>query len=177
MRVLVVPDPVLTQVNRILFRDLWRKKDCNRKAFEKVKRTVVCSALENVGLNMIDLKQMQTAYLLQWVKSRLQAQALDKWSHIPKKEKRKKRKKKKSFCSLWRQILMFLFESEKSCFFRVAAGYLSLLELCFKNTARLELSLTTPLCLCQLCCGTTVILSIKEAYSCVWVGLLEIYCM
>ena len=73
MQALVVPDPVLTQVNRILFRDLWRRKDCNRKAFEKVKRTVVCSALENVGLNMIDLKQMQTAYLLQWVKSRLQA--------------------------------------------------------------------------------------------------------
>ena len=38
---LVVPDPVLTQVNRILFRILWRKKDCNHKAFEKVKRTVV----------------------------------------------------------------------------------------------------------------------------------------
>ena len=59
---LVVPDPVLTQVNRILFRVLWRKKDCNRKAFEKVKRTVVCGALKNGGLNMIDLKQMQAAF-------------------------------------------------------------------------------------------------------------------
>ena len=28
MQALVVPDPVLTQVNRILFRFLWRKKDC-----------------------------------------------------------------------------------------------------------------------------------------------------
>ena len=66
MQALVVPDPVLTQVNRILFRFLWRKKNCNRKAFEKVKRTVVCGALENGGLNMIDLKQMQAAFLLQW---------------------------------------------------------------------------------------------------------------
>ena len=41
MQVLVVPDPVLTQVSRILFRFLWCKKDCNRKAFEKLKRTVV----------------------------------------------------------------------------------------------------------------------------------------
>ena len=41
MQTLVVPDPVLTQVNRILFRFLGRKKDCNRKAFEKIKRTVV----------------------------------------------------------------------------------------------------------------------------------------
>ena len=62
---LVVPDPVLTQVNRILFRFLWRKKDCNRKAFEKVKRILVCGALENGELNMIDLKQMQAAFLLQ----------------------------------------------------------------------------------------------------------------
>ena len=67
MQALVVPDPVFTQVNRILFRILWCKKDCNRKAFEKVKRTVVCGALENGGLNMIDLKQMQAAFLLQWV--------------------------------------------------------------------------------------------------------------
>ena len=67
MQALVVPDPVFTQVNRILFRFLWRKKDCNRKAFEKVTRTVVCGALENGGLNIIDLKQMQAAFLLQWV--------------------------------------------------------------------------------------------------------------
>ena len=84
MQALVVPDPVLTQVNRILFRFLWRKKDCNRKAFEKVKRTVVCGALENGGLNMIDLKQMQAAFLLQWVGRLFQAQALDKRTHVPK---------------------------------------------------------------------------------------------
>ena len=34
---------------------------------------------------MIDLKQMQTAFLLQWVVRLFQAQALDKWSHIQKK--------------------------------------------------------------------------------------------
>ena len=33
---------------------------------------------------MIDLKQMQAAFLLQWVGRLFQAQALDKWSHIPK---------------------------------------------------------------------------------------------
>ena len=84
MQALVVPGPVLTQVNRILFRVLWRKKDSNRKAFEKVKRTVVCGALKNGGLNMIDLKQMQAVFLLQWVGRLFQAQVLDKWSHVPK---------------------------------------------------------------------------------------------
>ena len=84
MQALVVPDSVLTQVNRLLFRFLWRRKDCNRKAFEKVKRNVVCSDLENGGLGMIDVKQMQTAFLLQWTGRLCQAQALDKWSQVPK---------------------------------------------------------------------------------------------
>ena len=84
MQALVVPDSVLTQVDRLLFRFLWRKKDCNRKAFEKVRRNVVCSDLENGELGIIDLKQMQTALLLQWAGRLCQAQALDKWSHVPK---------------------------------------------------------------------------------------------
>ena len=84
MQALVVPDPVLTQVNRILFRVLWRKKDRNSKAFEKMKRSVVCCLLENGGLNMIDLKQMQASFLLKWVGRLFQAQVLDKWSHVPK---------------------------------------------------------------------------------------------
>ena len=66
MQALGVPDSVLTQVNRLLLRFLWPKKDCNSKAFEKVKRNVVCGDLENGGLSMIGLKQMQTAFLLQW---------------------------------------------------------------------------------------------------------------
>ena len=85
----------------------WRKKDCNRKAFEKVKRIVVCSALENYKLNMVDLKQVQAAFLLQWVGRLFQAQVLDKWSHI-----------RKNIVAPFgdRQILVFLFQSEKSCF-------------------------------------------------------------
>ena len=50
-----------------------------------MKRTVVCGALENGGLNLIDLKQMQAAFLLQpWVGRLCQARALDKWSHVLK---------------------------------------------------------------------------------------------
>ena len=33
---------------------------------------------------MIDLKEMQAAFLLQWVGRLFQAQALDKWSHFLK---------------------------------------------------------------------------------------------
>ena len=63
MQILVIPDTVLKQVNRFVYRFLWRKRDCNRTAFDKVKRNVICSDLENVELNMTDWKQMQTAFL------------------------------------------------------------------------------------------------------------------
>ena len=43
MQALVVPENVLIEINRLLFRFLWRKEDCNRRAFEKVKRSVLCT--------------------------------------------------------------------------------------------------------------------------------------
>ena len=107
MQALVVQDSILTQVNRLLFRFLWRKKDCNLKTFEKVKRNVVmCSDLENGGLGMTDLKQMQTAFLLQWAGRLCQAQALDRWSHVPKN----------IFAPLGDKYFCFFFKSKKSFF-------------------------------------------------------------
>ena len=80
----IIPDDVLSEVNRLLFRVLWRKKDCNRKEFEKVKRTVVCGDTENGGLRMIDVRQMQLSFLLQWAVRLCQAQRSEKWSWTPK---------------------------------------------------------------------------------------------
>ena len=105
MQALVVPDSVLTQVNRLLFRFLWRKKDCNRKAFKKVKRNVVCCDLENGGLGMTDLKPMQTTFLLQWTGRLCQAPALDKWSQVPK-----------NIFVPFADKYLFLFKSKKSFF-------------------------------------------------------------
>ena len=42
--------------------DLMEKKDCNRKAFEKVKRVVMCKDFEKRGLKMIEVKQMQASF-------------------------------------------------------------------------------------------------------------------
>ena len=84
MQAFKIPDDVLTEVNRLLFRFLWRKKDWNRKAFEKVKRTVVCNDIENGGLRMIDVRQMQLSFLLHWAGRLCQAQSNEKWSWAPK---------------------------------------------------------------------------------------------
>ena len=82
MQAFKIPDDVLTEVNRLLFRFFWRKKD--RKAFEKVKRTVVCSDIENGGLSMIDVRQMQLLSLLHFSVRLCQAQSYEKWSWTPK---------------------------------------------------------------------------------------------
>ena len=85
MQAFIIPEHVLTEINQILFRFLWRKKNCNRKAYEKVKRTVVCKNFENGGLKMIDIKQMQSAFLLQWAVSLCTSKESENWIHIPKK--------------------------------------------------------------------------------------------
>ena len=80
---------------------------------------------------MIDLKQMLAAFLLHWVGRLFQAQALDKWNHIPKN----------IFASFGDKYLCF-FSNLKSRAFKGLQIFdcLSLLELCVKNVARLELS-------------------------------------
>ena len=77
---LIAPDDVLTELNRLLFRFLWRKRDCNRKAFEKVKRVVVCNDIEYGGIHMIDVRQMQAVLLLQWVVRLCRSQETEKWT-------------------------------------------------------------------------------------------------
>ena len=46
MQVFVMLDHVLVDNNRLLCRLCGEKKDCTRKAFEKVKRVVVCNDFE-----------------------------------------------------------------------------------------------------------------------------------
>ena len=100
-----------------------------------MKKTVVCGALENGGLNMVDLKQMQTAFLLQWVGCLFQAQAVGKWCHIPEN----------SFAPFGDKYLCFFSNLKRRAFKGLQMIiYLSLLELCVKNVARLEQS--RPFC-------------------------------
>ena len=84
MQALVMPENDLIEINKLLFRFWWLKKDCNRRAFGRVKRSVLCTDVESGGLNMIDLKDMQAAFLLQWVLQVCKANSSDKWSLIPR---------------------------------------------------------------------------------------------
>ena len=84
MQAIVIPDKILTEINTLLFRFLWRKRDCNKKAFEKVKRSVIISDTEKGGINMIDIKMVQQSFLCEWLLKLANSPNTSKWSWIPK---------------------------------------------------------------------------------------------
>ena len=84
MQSFLIPEHTLTQVNRLLYRFIWKKRNNNKKAFEKVKRNIICANYEDGGLKMIDLRVMQTSFLLQWVPRLISNDTDDYWKLIPR---------------------------------------------------------------------------------------------
>ena len=82
LQALIAPTQILHKLNTILFRFLWKKKYSNTKAFEKVKRSVICNTMDEGGINMLNIIDMQSSFLLNWI-SQLQEETLHKWKCIP----------------------------------------------------------------------------------------------
>ena len=53
LQVLALPQSVLTRINTIIYRFLWKRKYNNKRAFEKIKRNVLSLDVEEGGLKMI----------------------------------------------------------------------------------------------------------------------------
>ena len=85
MQAFIIPDKILNEINRILFRFVWKKRNNNKKAFEKVKRTILCSDYKVGGLKMIDIKQMQLAFTLHMVTRLTTHSSTEKSIEIAKK--------------------------------------------------------------------------------------------
>ena len=73
---------VLKKINRILFSFIWGKDFKSGRTFEKIKRKTLCRDIENGGLNMIDLIDMQNTFLLKWG-MKLITQSNKNWTAIP----------------------------------------------------------------------------------------------
>jgi exodeoxyribonuclease III len=83
LQALAAPHHFLNTINTMLFRFLWKKKYSNTKAFEKVKRTVMCSTASEGGLGMINIIDMQSSFLIAWI-AKLQDEPHQKWKNIPR---------------------------------------------------------------------------------------------
>ena len=57
MQSITLPTEIITNINRIFFRFIWKKKWNNRKAYEKVKRQTLCMPHSAGGLDMIDIEK------------------------------------------------------------------------------------------------------------------------
>ena len=84
MRVISLPEKVLTEINTILYRFLWKKKTSNTKAFEKVKRQILINNYSKGGLNMIDMHILQQSFNCEWLVKLSKASAESKWCWIPR---------------------------------------------------------------------------------------------
>ena len=83
MQSIGIPEKVLTYLNRLFYKFIWQKRFSNRKAFEKVKRSVMEGNVDEGGLNMVNIVHLQKAFYLQWV-GKLSDSSEEKWTYIPR---------------------------------------------------------------------------------------------
>ena len=82
MQSLTLPESVLNRLTQIFYRFIWKKRFSNRRAFEKIKRTVLNGSRLEGGLNVPNLHALQTANLLTWAEKILDGKA-ETWKAIP----------------------------------------------------------------------------------------------
>ena len=86
MQSISIPDSIITELNTIFYRFLWKKKNNNKRAFEKVKRVTLNDEYSVGGLKMINLHAFQKSFLMQWAKKVLTNENIMKSSAIFFKE-------------------------------------------------------------------------------------------
>ena len=67
MQVIAIPNDVLREINSTIYRFLWERKDSKRRAYEKVKGSVMINDFEMGGIKMIDLQITQDSLLCKWL--------------------------------------------------------------------------------------------------------------
>ena len=65
---------MLKEIDSLFFKFLWKKKITNKKAFEKIKRKILCLETKKGGLNMIRIQDQQNVFLTKWIIKCLDAQ-------------------------------------------------------------------------------------------------------
>ena len=65
---LALPKCVLEEIDRLIFKFLWQKQSTNKKAYEKIKRSILCKDIPDGGLNMISVQDQQKVFLIKWLK-------------------------------------------------------------------------------------------------------------
>ena len=76
LQALAPPDHILNQIDKLIFGFIWQKQHSDKKATDKIKRTVLCQELEEGGLKMISIKDQHKVFLLKWLKKQNQGETI-----------------------------------------------------------------------------------------------------
>ena len=82
MKSIALPKTVLDQINSIFFRFVWKKRFNNKRAYEKVRRSVMSNDYDDGGLRMIDMHRLQVSIMLKWVNDLIASDIID-WKSLP----------------------------------------------------------------------------------------------
>lgn len=66
IRSIGISEEHLTYIERIFFRFIWKDKFDNKKACERVSREKIMKRLDKGGLNMINIREYQNSFYLEW---------------------------------------------------------------------------------------------------------------
>ena len=77
-----ISDKKLQEINTICFRFIWKKNYDGKRANERVKRKIVCASREYGGLKMLDIRDLQTSFLLEWAEKIISTEN-NSWKAIP----------------------------------------------------------------------------------------------
>ena len=84
IQALACPETMINRINSIIYRFLWKRRYNNKKAFEKIKRSVLSLKISEGGLNMINFGHQQKMFLVKWA-GKLVKEEHAAWSQIPRK--------------------------------------------------------------------------------------------
>ena len=69
-----VKKEIIDEINTILYRFIWKRDSIDKKAWERIKRDVLCNSKEKGGLEMINLQVFQNSFLIDWARKLLEVE-------------------------------------------------------------------------------------------------------
>ena len=84
MKSIGLPLTILQRINKMFFSFIWKRNFKEGRTFERIKRKVLCTEVEEDGLNMIDIHAMQECFMIKWCLKMIVDQN-EKWTALPKK--------------------------------------------------------------------------------------------
>ena len=63
---IILPANILDEINTIFYRFIWRKDHIDKRGWERIGRKILSNSKKNGGLEMINMIDFQSSFLLKW---------------------------------------------------------------------------------------------------------------